>query len=433
MSQSGRKSTLVRFGQAEGQFRSLIALNPISCELGGIIMEPKYSAVLLRYGEIAIKSKQTRRRMEDMLVSNVRAALLENKIAFTNIRKEYGRVFIVTSEAERAAAIASRVFGVVSASPVVVIEAKLDKILDVGEAIARSHFQPDASFAVGGRRVGTHGFSSQEMRGKLGERILEGIPELRLSVDLTDPSQTIYVEVRNENAYLFTRTIEGVGGMPTGTQGKVVCTLSSGLDSPVAAFKAMKRGCVPVFVNFDNNPHSQDDCADVVIRQAQVLANYIYNHEVKLYIIPHGIDLTEAMEHGPKKMTCIFCKRNMIRMARSIAIIENADAIITGEIIGEQASQTTQNLRVISNAVCDFPILRPCVGDDKSEIEAVAQKIGTYEFARESLSCCSLAPRYPALAAKESEAQSAEQSMDLTVLDSQVASARILTLRNPGN
>lgn len=392
-------------------------------------MKPEYSTVLLRYGEIAIKSKQTRRRMEDMLINHVRAALLENQIAFTAIRKEYGRIFIVTKEAEKAAAISSKVFGIVSASPVVVIEAKMEQILDMGEEIARSCFQKGLSFAVEGRRIGTHGFSSQEIREKLGERILEGIPGLELKVDLTNPFQSIYVEIRDNTAYLFTQTINGVGGMPTGTQGKVVCTLSSGLDSPVAAYKAMKRGCIPVFVNFDNSPYSQDDCSEVVIQQAQILANYIYDHEVKLYIVPHGADLTETLEHGPKRMTCIFCKRNMLRMAREIAMLENADAIVTGEIIGEQASQTTQNLRIISNVVCDIPILRPCVGDDKSEIEALARKIGTYEFAREKLSCCSLAPKYPTLSAKESNVQAAEQDMDMSVLDSQVASAQVVVLR----
>ncbi|MHA1938953.1 MAG: tRNA sulfurtransferase, partial [Candidatus Thorarchaeota archaeon] len=339
-------------------------------------MSPEYSEVLVRYGEIGIKSKQTRRRMEGLLIKHIKSAMREAGAKFSKIRKEYGRIFIVTEMTEEASRIASNIFGVVSVSPVVVIESELDAILETGLEMARVSFAKNKSFAVGSRRVGTHDYSSQDVREKLGAAILTGLPELELSVDLTSPDQSIYVEVRNQSAYLFTDTVDGVGGMPTGSQGKVVCTLSSGLDSPIAAFKVMKRGCIPVFVNFDNTPYANDDCRAIVRDQAQLLANYIHNFEVKLYIVPHGEDLSEAETHGPPKMTCLFCKRNMLRMAREIAIMENADAIVTGEIIGEQASQTTMNLRAINTAVCDFPILRPCAGDDKSDIEDLAHKIG---------------------------------------------------------
>ncbi len=392
-------------------------------------MEPEYSAVLLRYGEIGIKSKQTRRRMTDLLTKHIRSALREKQVKFSKVRKEYGRIFVESKDVDNAARVASRVFGIVSASPVVVIPAQLDTILKTGQAMARNSFEKGRSFAVGARRVGTHEFSSQDVREKLGAQILTGLPDLKLRVDLTSPEQSIYVEVRDDSAYLFTDTIDGVGGMPTGSQGKVVCALSSGLDSPIAAYRVMKRGCIPVFVNFDNTPYASDDCSELVTKQAQLLADFIHNYHVKLYIVPHGADLKEAIEHGPPKMTCIFCKRNMLRMAREIAIREDADAIVTGEIIGEQASQTTRNLRAINTAVCDFPVLRPCAGDDKMEIEALAQKIGTYEFAHEGLSCCSLAPEHPVTRVQPDEVIAAEQRMGLGVLVQQVESARIVTLR----
>ncbi|MHA2041583.1 MAG: tRNA uracil 4-sulfurtransferase ThiI [Candidatus Thorarchaeota archaeon] len=392
-------------------------------------MNPEYSEVLVRYGEIGIKSKQTRRRMEDLLIKHIKSAMREVDVKFTKVRKEYGRIFIVTEMTEEASRIASNIFGVVSVSPVVVIESDLDSILETGVEMARRSFAKNKSFAVGSRRVGTHDYSSQDVREKLGASILKSLPELELSVNLTSPEQSLYVEVRNQSAYLFTDTIAGVGGMPSGSQGKVVCTLSSGLDSPIAAFKVMKRGCIPVFVNFDNTPYANDDCRAIVTDQAQLLANYIHNFEVKLYIVPHGEDLSEAETHGPPKMTCLFCKRNMLRMAREIAIMENADAIVTGEIIGEQASQTTMNLRAINTAVCDFPILRPCAGDDKSDIEALAHKIGTYKFAEEGLSCCTLAPKYPVTRGKPSDVQKAEEDMNLDVLKNQVCQASIITLR----
>ena len=392
-------------------------------------MTLEYSEVLVRYGEIGIKSKQTRKRMEDLLIKHIKSALREAGIEFSKVRREYGRIFIVSEMTQEASKIASNIFGVVSVSPVVVVDSHLDTILETGLEMAQRSFEKNKSFAVGARRVGTHDYSSQDVREKLGAAILQGLPEMELSVDLTSPEQSIYVEVRNQSAYLFTNTIDGVGGMPTGSQGKVVCTLSSGLDSPIAAFKVMKRGCIPVFVNFDNTPYANDDCRAIVTEQAQLLANYIHNFEVKLYIVPHGEDLSEAETHGPPKMTCLFCKRNMLRMAREIAIMEDADAIVTGEIIGEQASQTTMNLRAINTAVCDFPILRPCAGDDKSDIEALAQKIGTYRFAEEGLSCCTLAPKYPVTRGKASDVQKAEEDMNLDVLKTQVGQASVITLR----
>ncbi|MHA2140495.1 MAG: tRNA uracil 4-sulfurtransferase ThiI [Candidatus Thorarchaeota archaeon] len=392
-------------------------------------MSSRYSEVLVRYGEIGIKSKQTRRRMEDELIRHIKAALREAEVSFSKIRKEYGRIFIVTDVTDDASKVASNIFGVVSVSPVVVIESVIDAILETGLEMARRNFTKNKSFAVGSRRVGTHDYSSQDVREKLGAAILMGLPDLNLSVNLKAPDQSIYVEVRNQNAYLFIDTVEGVGGMPTGTQGKVVCTLSSGLDSPVAAYKVMKRGCIPVFVNFDNTPYTNDDCRAIVTEQAQLLANFIHNYEVKLYIVPHGEDLSEAEAHGPPEMTCLFCKRNMLRMAREIAIMEGADAIVTGEIIGEQASQTTMNLRAINTAVCDFPILRPCAGDDKSDIEALAHKIGTYRFSEKGLSCCTLAPEHPVTRRELGAVEKAEADMDLSILQKQIEQASIVTLR----
>ncbi|MHA1480669.1 MAG: tRNA uracil 4-sulfurtransferase ThiI [Candidatus Thorarchaeota archaeon] len=392
-------------------------------------MMPKYTAVLLRYGEIAIKSNQTRRRMVRLLVKHVKASLKEKRIPYHKVIIEYGRVFIETNAAQEVAEATSQIFGIVSTSPVVVIPAELDQILDVGQAIAKAEFKKGLTFAVGGRRMGTHDFSSQDMRVKLGERIFEGLPELEPKVDLKNPQQSIYVEVRDEKAYLFTQTVKGVGGMPTGSQGKVVCTISSGLDSPIAAYKVMKRGCIPVFVHFDNSPYSDETNRNLAIKQAEHLSKYIYNYEVKMYVVPHGDDLTEVLAHAPRKMTCIFCRRNMYRLAREVALKENADAIITGEIIGEQASQTTRNLLAESSAICDIPILRPCIGDDKNDIEWMAQKIGTYQFAHESVACCTLPPKYPTVHADLKIIPEAEAKMDMDWIKAEFHQSEILILR----
>jgi thiamine biosynthesis protein ThiI len=389
----------------------------------------KHSAALVRFAEIGIKSKQTRRRMTNMLVENIRSALDEMRVNYSTIRNEYSRIIIDTDEGESAAKIAAKVFGVASTSPVVITSSDFADILNTGEQLARANFRKGFTFAVGARRVGNHDYSSQEIRAKLGERLLEGNPDLSLTVSLKDPQQSIYVEVRNDISYIFTDTFTGVGGMPTGSQGKVVCTVSTGLDSPIAAYKIMKRGALPIFVYYDNSPHCDAGCTEIAIKQAQLLANYIYNHQVKMYIVPHWPDLEDAIRHGPEKMTCLFCKRNMMRIAHEIAIREGADAIVTGEIIGEQASQTTANLKVIDNAVLDIPILRPNIGDDKVDIMRIAREIGTYTFSEEGLKCCDLAPKHPAVVSTVQKAADAEETMDYSILLSELDNAQVLVLR----
>ena len=394
-----------------------------------VLTKVEYTSVLLRFGEIGIKSNQTRRRMTNLLISHVESALRENRISFQKVHSVYGRIYIETKKSIEAAEVAAKVFGIVSTSPVIETSAEMDEILDTGEQLAKAEFKKGLSFSVGARRIGEHPFSSQDLRERLGERILEGIPELELKVNLSDPEQSIYAEVREGKAHLFTQTIKGVGGMPTGSQGKVVCTISTGLDSPIAAYKVMKRGCIPVFLHLDNTPYADEHCSEIAVKQAQLLAKYIHGFEVKMYIVPHAPDIEEARKHAPEKMTCLFCKRNMLRIAREIAIQEGADAIVTGEIIGEQASQTTANLRVIEQAVTDFPILRPLAGDDKVDIEHLGQQIGTYEFAKEGASCCTLNPKYPAVRADPVEVASCEEPMDLGILKEELKNARVMVLR----
>jgi thiamine biosynthesis protein ThiI len=394
-----------------------------------VLASIEYTSVILRFGELGIKSSQTRRRMTNLLISHVESALRENNVSYEKVHSVYGRIYIETDKAMESAEVAAKVFGIVSTSPVVETSAEIDAILDVGEQLARAEFKKGLTFAAGARRIGGHSFSSQDVRGRLGERILEGIPELELKVDLSNPEQSIYAEVRDEKAHLFTQTIKGVGGMPTGSQGKVVCTISTGLDSPIAAYKVMKRGAIPVFVHLDNTPYADENCSEIAVKQAQLLAKYIHGFEVKLYIVPHAPDIEEAQKHAPEKMTCLFCKRNMLRIAREIAILEDADAIVTGEIIGEQASQTTANLRVIEQAVTDYPILRPLAGDDKVDIEHLAQQIGTYKFAKEGASCCTLNPKYPSVRADPEKVASCEEPMNLDILNEELKNARVMVLR----
>ncbi|MCK5239786.1 MAG: tRNA 4-thiouridine(8) synthase ThiI, partial [Candidatus Thorarchaeota archaeon] len=170
-------------------------------------MEPVYSAVLLRYGEIGIKSKQTRKRMTSILVRHLKTALKEKGISFSKVRNEYGRIFIETVAPMEVAEATSKVFGIVSTSPVVVLSSDLTEIIKTGFAIAQKEFNQADTFAVRARRIGTHDYSSQDIREGLGERIFE---ELKIPVDLRNPKQEITAEVRDKMAYIFTTIVKGV-------------------------------------------------------------------------------------------------------------------------------------------------------------------------------------------------------------------------------
>ncbi|MHA2396076.1 MAG: tRNA 4-thiouridine(8) synthase ThiI, partial [Candidatus Thorarchaeota archaeon] len=151
---------------------------------------------------------------------------------------------------------------------------------------------------------------------------------------------------------------------------------------------------------------------------------------IKMYIVPHGDDLTEVLRHAPRKMTCIFCRRNMYRLAQEVAFIENADAIVTGEIIGEQASQTTRNLLAEETAITEIPIMRPCVGDDKDEILKMAMKIRTYEFAHEAVSCCSLPPKYPTVYSNLEIIEPTEKKMDMGWIAAEISDSEVIILKD---
>lgn len=330
-----------------------------------------YHGVLLRCDEMQYHSHASKEQLVSQLLLNLKSALREHHVQFKKMETTCQFIFIRTSDVKEASRVASGVFGVSSASPVIVSQDLRSSSLD-------------------------NGFSE---------------------------------ETCDDRIYLSKERIDGVGGLPSGTQGKVVCTISGGLDSPVAAYKMMKRGCVPIFLHFDNVPYGDDSTRDLAIRQAKRLTEYIHGHEVKMYVVPHGEDLTEVLRHAPRKMTCIFCRRNMYRLAEKVALRETADAIVTGEIIGEQASQTTRNLLAEESAVCEIPIIRPCIGDDKVDIERMAIKIRTYEFAHEAVACCSLPPKYPTVSAKLDVIGPAEQKMDMSWIDTEIANAEVIILR----
>lgn len=195
-------------------------------------------------------------------------------------------------------------------------------------------------------------------------------------------------------------------------QSKVVCLVSGGIDSPVAAWLTIRKGFVPVFVYFDNAPFTDETTEERALEAIRKLKHHADIESARLYVVPHGSDLADILSNCPRNLTCILCRRMMYRVAEKIAQQEGAEAIVTGEIIGEHASQTLRNLRVESEAVTKVTLLRPLIGMNKTEVEAIARKIGTFDSSTKPASCCTGPPPKPRTRARFEEVHEAEKNLN---------------------
>jgi len=197
---------------------------------------------------------------------------------------------------------------------------------------------------------------------------------------------------------------------------KAVCLVSGGIDSPVAAWLAIMKGCVPVFVYFDNSPFTDETTQLRALEAMKKLRQRSKATSIRVYIVPHGNNLANFLRWCPRNLTCVLCRRMMYRIAEQIALKEEAEVIVTGEIIGEHASQTLRNLRVENEVVSQVTMLRPLAGMNKTEVEATARKIGTFDNSTKPASCCSGPPPMPRTRATFDEVHKAEEKLDITTM-----------------
>lgn len=390
----------------------------------------KFHWVIVRLGgEIGIKGNWTRRFYERQLIRNIRNALKSSEIPFEKIVHEYGRVYVKTENAVEASHVLNRVFGVSSVSPAVSTSSQLENIVAKSLELADKMLREGNCFAVRCHRVGAHPYTSTDVNREVGKQILTTFEARKIKVDLKKPERIIGIEVRGDNAYVFSDTLKGVGGMPLGTQPKVVCLLSGGIDSPVACWLMMKRGCPIIPVYFDNSPFTNEATTQKAMSTARKLFEWATGFPQRLHIIPHGQNLSVFQEKCSKRLTCLLCKRMMYRIAERIAEKEKAEGIVTGESIGEQASQTLQNLRVLNEATQKYPVYRPLLGFDKTETEDLAKKIGTFEISIKKAKGCTAAPNKPATKAKIEEVWMAEGELDIEeMVKSSLANSKIIDL-----
>ncbi|MBQ2831769.1 tRNA uracil 4-sulfurtransferase ThiI [Methanobrevibacter sp.] len=349
-----------------------------------------HDLIIARYGEIGLKSPKIRSRFEKKLVKNIRATF------DCDVVRNQGRIYIFPEDFNEGIEKLNRVFGVVSYSPATSTHANYD---DIDETLAKytedlmteGILDENTKFAIKCRRVGTHDFTSQEMAAHCGGVVRSVV---LAPVDLTNPDLTIFVEIREGDAYIYHEKIKGPGGLPLGTQGKVVVLLSSGIDSPVAAYLMMKRGCEVVALHCNNDPFSGPKVTELFNELVDRLNIYAKGVPIKKSVIDYGEYLTVAKDKAPEKMTCVLCKSGMYRIAEKLAIKLGADAIVDGSSVGQVASQTLSNILATRYGV-DMPILSPLIGLDKEEITAIAKEIGTFEISKIDDGGCSAVPRYP--------------------------------------
>ncbi len=194
--------------------------------------------------------------------------------------------------------------------------------------------------------------------------------------------------------------------------GKVICLVSGGIDSPVAVWLIMIKNLKPVCAYFDNSPFADETTKQRTLEVLKKLRGFV-TENIELYIVPHGADLADILRNCQRNLTCVLCRRMMYRVAERIALKEGAEAIVTGEIIGEHASQTLRNLRVETEALSNVTVLRPLIGMNKTEVECLARKIGTFDTSVKPASCCTGPPPQPRTRARLEEVLEAERKLDI--------------------
>jgi len=374
----------------------------------------KFNTILCRFGETALKADYTRRFFEDKLLSNINKGLKSRKIEFS-VKKEPGRLFIKTNKTDEAVDVLRRTFGLTSVSPVkeFVIKADMEKLVNIGEKFAKEFIKKENTFAVRARRTGNDAFTSQMIERRIGTRIVEKIGS---KVNLTAPDKTLFVEVRQNKAYFFIEKIKCPGGLPIGTQGNVVVLFSGGIDSAVAAWMMMKRGCKVFLLYVDSSPYV-DQKANVK-RTKEVfekLKEWSVGCDLSLAVTKNGKTITEIMEKTQANLTCLLCKRMMYRIAEKFCEKKGAKVIVTGENLGQVASQTLDNIYVLDQTV-KIPVIRPLIGLNKEEIIEIAKEIGTYEASVMPAGSCSAVPDSPRTKGRVEEVTVEEEKMNIEKL-----------------
>ncbi|MBE5894619.1 MAG: tRNA 4-thiouridine(8) synthase ThiI [Lachnospiraceae bacterium] len=337
-----------------------------------------FQAFLIKYAEIAVKGKN-RYLFEDALVHQIVRALREVDGEF-KVYKTQGRIHVdALSEFDydETIAVLTRVFGITAICPVVVLEDEgFEKLCEeVVSYVDKVYADKDISFKVNSRRARkNYPLESMEINAKVGEAVLNAYASMH--VDVHQPEVMINIEIR-ERIYLYSISVKGAGGMPIGTGGKATLLLSGGIDSPVAGYMIAKRGVKLEAVYFHAPPYTSERAKQKVVDLAQIVSRY--SGEMKLHVVNFTDIQKYIYDSCPHDELTIIMRRYMMRIAEHIALENHSLGLITGESIGQVASQTMQSLLVTNDACEQLPVYRPLIGFDKQEIVEISEKIDAYE------------------------------------------------------
>ena len=382
-----------------------------------------YNSIIVKYGEIGIKGKN-RYIFENKLIKNIKNML--KPIDKFKVYKEYGRVYVDLGDYEydEVCEEVKKVFGVVGVCPAVKVlrnneedvEVAYQKLKETALQMLEEKIENGAkTFKVESRR-GDKSFrlTSQDMSIDIGGYLLSNVGD-RIKVDINNPEVKIRCELRENNVIVYSDTVPGYGGLPIGTNGKAMSLLSGGIDSPVATWMVAKRGMEVEAVHFHTYPFTSEKSQEKVKDLARILAKYcgkVRLHKVNILEIQKAVGLNCKDE----EMT-IISRRFMMRIAQKLAEQRNCDALITGESIGQVASQTIQGL-TCTNASVSLPVFRPLIAMDKTEIIDIAKKIDTFETSIiPEEDCCSVfAPKKPVTKPRLERIEASEKALDVEKL-----------------
>jgi len=374
----------------------------------------KYDRILIRYGEISTKGRN-RHKFVEKLRKSVKIALASYPKA--KIEASRDRMYVLLN-GENGIEIIEKlkhVFGIQSFSPAIKVERNVETLKSSALDFVRSHYQEGQTFKVTPKRSDkTFELNTDGINRTIGGHLLQNIPGLR--VDVKNPDINLRIEVRGEAIYLSCENIPGAGGMPIGSNGKAMLMLSGGIDSPVAGYMAMKRGLEIEAIHFFSPPYTSERSKEKVVDLTKKLAE-IYGSRIKLHIVPFTSIQQAVGEQIPENYSMTSTRRMMLRIADEIRIKQEALAIITGESLGQVASQTLESMFTI-NEVTNTPILRPLIMMDKTDIIKIAHEIDTLEISNRPFEdCCTIfVPASPKTKPRREKVQHYESFFDFTPL-----------------
>lgn len=348
--------------------------------------------ILVKYGEIILKGLN-RHTFEDMLIKNIKASL---KPIQAEVWRAQATIYVDVSNAneiDEAVSRLQKVFGIVAIIKAYVLSKEFESLKTEARDCLKEELESAETFKVEAKRADKkYPMKSPEICCELGGFLSECYPNLK--VDVNNPDKLVTVEVRETNVYLYCSRIKGLGGMPVGSNSKAVLLLSGGIDSPVAGYMVAKRGVALEAVHFFSHPYTSQRAKDKVLALAKIIA--AYTGGLKVHIVPFTDIQLEIKEKCPPEQLTLIMRRFMMAISEKVAKKAGAKALVTGESIGQVASQTVEALCVTNDAV-HLPVFRPVIGMDKEEIVEIARRIDTFETSVLPYEdCCTIfTPRHP--------------------------------------